>query len=175
MTLGKAFPRHVLELSFVAVSLLAAGCQVPQDEPNTPEEPTEITVLLANDTDMTVDPHLYVSPNKLSADDLFADETNQFSDFDGSPLLNAGAMIPVAFDCNDLGTIGSQEAEFTDLEAWEAGKSAESPVIQIGESVEAPVCGEVLIFHFFTDIDGVYHTEWLVTDPDVLQQLLDEQ
>ena len=64
--------------------------------------------------------------------------------------------------------LGSQQAVFASW-AWEAGKSEEVIVIEIGEPAPSPQCGQVIILRFWRDDTADYHTNWAAVDPEDLQ------
>jgi len=147
--------RQLVTISaMVSVSVLAGCFEALVDVP------TQITVKLANETGLTVDPHLYASDTDVSSEDLFV-ATNIYANFDGSTVIDSGKIVTVVFACDQAETIGSRQALFADWTDWEnAGRSEDSPVVHKDIDYQ---CGDVITFRFQRDNDGTYHTVYTVT------------
>lgn len=149
----------VLSLLLLFAFLLAPGCAAESGV-----TPTEITVMLINQTDLQLDPHLYVSAAELNDADLFT-VGQMYANFSGNGVIDPNTTVTLKFDCDNLKAIGSYLASFAILEPIpKAGKSVESPVIEIDGKENNPACGQVLTIRFSVDDMGAYHTNWQVTD-----------
>ncbi len=156
----------------ISLGLLMAGCNTPVASDGNAggdnQNPTEakIIIVLVNNASLPVDPHLYISPNKLSADALFADANNIVADFNGKTTIDAGDIISKPFDYKDVVTIGSSQASFGDVNSWRAGQSVDSPVLHQGDDFSA---NKVIVFTFSKDEQGTYHTTYRVSDTIPIQ------
>ncbi len=158
--------RYVL-LPIISVFLLftLSGCGTPvsPDNPDSGDTPTEskITILLINNTELPVDPHLYVSKSDIDADTLFSDANNIVANFDGKTTIEANGLASLSYDYENVVTIGSSKAYFGSASSWQAGISEDSPVLHQGTDFTA---NKVIVFRFSQDEQGNYHTSYTVAD-----------
>jgi len=148
------------------IVVVITGCATPLDSSgadggNQSSSDAKVIVVLVNGTSVPVDPHLYISSSKLSADALFADEGNIESNFNGKTTIAAGDVISLPFSYEDVVTIGSSAAKFGSAADWQAGESADSPVLYQQDDFSA---NKVIIFRFTKDQQGIYHTTCTVAD-----------
>jgi hypothetical protein len=129
-----------------------------------------ITLILANTTDVPVDPHLYIIKDSNSAGKDLS-PSDLFANFNGSTTIKGGDSVSLSFDCGQVSIITSDQAKFGSLlPDFQGGQSQESPVISISTELGTePHCGQVIILRFSKDDQGVYHTNWKVAEPGELQ------
>ena len=156
----------VLALGLIIPVVLLTGCGAPtapgEDDSDNGQSPeAKITILLIHNTDLDVDPHLYISKSDLDADALFSDANNIVANFDGKTTIEANGLASLAYDYDDVVTIGSSAAKFGSATDWEAGVSQDSPVLHQGTDFTA---NKVIVFRFSKDEQGNYHTSYTVAD-----------
>lgn len=172
--------RFSVVLGSLLLALTVAGCTITIDpldpnandpnavDPNANPQPTTLTVYLINETNLELDPHLYVSQYVLSAEQLFVD-SNIYANFDGATVIDPNTTVELTLNCSETKTIGSDQAAFgkwSDLQ--NAGRSINSPVIAFGDAENSPTYEQVILIRFYRDQAGDYRTSWTAVDPEDL-------
>lgn len=137
-------------------ALLITGCVGGTDssDGSSDNEPNEVTVVLNNQTGLDVAPNLYIAAASLSADELFSPE-HMYTNYGTNGIIEPQSSVTFNIPCTDIGSIGSEEAEFTSLGQFTSGRSADS-VIAVSDVNFS--CGNTITIKLY--FDGVdYRTQ----------------
>jgi hypothetical protein len=110
-----------------------------------PPAPTTITVNIVNDTNVALDPQVFIAANNVSATDAFA-PVNQFTDFGVGSLgiLDANDSATLTVDCDAAAIIATQGGIFgNDLNHSDG--QGQQIVLRQNESV---FCGSTVTFTY---------------------------
>jgi len=120
-----------------------------------PEPATELTITLINDTDLELDPMLFVSDRQVGEDELFDGFTYAYRAFGDKGLLDPRQQVQFTLPCDQAATIGSHQAGFSDLDTFTGGTSVDSPLLHLDADF---ACGQTVTFRFSRHASGLYHT-----------------
>lgn len=120
-----------------------------------------VTIILSNQTDFQLDPHLFISSDNLTAEQLFAGNTFAYRAFNLTGQIDANDQVLFTLPCSQVVSIGSDDAGFSDLATFTGGTSVDSPIIFSGDNF---TCGQSLTFTFSRDQADQFHTAVMVSN-----------
>jgi len=110
-----------------------------------------VDIELVNMTDYPVDPGLYVDPDELFfATSVFTEENY----VPVEPPLASGEIVTLTFDCDDIGTAGTDYAWLL-VSSLESVESDNAPTVREEDDFE---CGDVISFIFIDEVGGDFFT-----------------
>ncbi len=150
-------------LALLAVGSLwgLAGCGVDGTGQTGGTGASTVTIILSNQTNFQLDPHLFISSDNLTAEQLFAGNTFAYRAFNLTGQIDANDQVLFALPCSQVVAIGSDEAGFSDLDTFTGGTSVDSPIIFSGDNF---TCGQSLTFTFSRDQADQFHTTATVSN-----------
>jgi len=158
--LGKRRPFAVARAAMLAAACgVLAGCIVESTDMTTESDadtdrpapsspappPSTVFVRLVNNTDVALDPQLYVSSEAVTAEELLDDSLKHTAfGFGTLGFLEPRGAVEVQLPCAELAVFGTAGGSFgVDLNAPEGAGQAR--VVRFGESI---LCGERVTFLF---------------------------
>ena len=124
----------------VTAVVLLCGCDVVESlwevvGPNT------VRVVLVNTTESDVDPQMFVNEEEDLLEFLLDNDLNRFAE---GVILEPGDVEVFTFDCDDIGIVGSVDAELL-FAPLISPDSSNDPILRQGEDFE---CGDEVRFDF---------------------------